>query len=197
MNLSQSEVEYFSDQENWSRGPMYDTWLYFPVGTDLSQIESVIIKAGDLTVWNGVDHPRLLKTIMPVDGLPSVGLVHCTHKPGRLKYPAYSVAIYPPQYERALGQPIDGGTGPLFERWHEMDSERVRKFHEALFRFVDNVAAKIPLVCASINTEDRPFGAAFAIDGSICVSPNVAAILGLVSKPTAVNSYGFFVSVSR
>lgn len=84
--------------------------------------------------------------------------------------------------------------GPDFEKWWHLDPERVRLFHAVLFGLIRNFAQNIPLLGASINTEDRGFARPYTLDGSICVSPNVARILRLDATPIQ-SSYGFFVSV--
>jgi len=154
------------------------------------------MKAGRLRIWTGVEHPRLLKTIMHIDGLPAVGLVHAYNRPkGRAKNLAsYCVAIYPPQYARALGGPVEGERGPEYEKWKFLDPDRVRRFHQALFGMIQNLAKEIPVVSASINTEDRPFAHPYTCDGSFCISPNVAQIMRL-NATSLTEGCGFFVSV--
>lgn len=175
---------------------MYDVWLYFSTEHNSDNLESALIDAAKLSVWTGVEHPRLLKTILQIDGLVAVGLVHCYRRPfaPTQDFAAYSLAIYPPHYVRALGGPISGVKGPNFEKWEYLDPERVRLFHKALFGLIRKFADTVPIFGASINTEDRGFAQPYCRDGSICVSPNVARILGLDAKPLP-NSHSMFVSV--
>jgi hypothetical protein len=85
----------FSDQNNWNSGPMYDTFVYFAADVDPGFVESRVLRAGNLSVWSKVEKPQMLKTILEIEGLPPVGLVHCYHAAKREQpFACYSVAIY-------------------------------------------------------------------------------------------------------
>jgi hypothetical protein len=198
--LSDEEIQFFSDARNWGYGPMYEVWMYFSAKTDITVIESIIFEEGNLIPWHGVG-PQAVKSILRIDGLPSVGLVHNSlpkrdavgKNPAR-SYPCHNVAIYPPQCKRALGAQIKTGLSDL-ENWDEMDPVRVRIFHTALFQLIRSVSKKVKLISASINTEDRGMQSPYTYDGSVCISPALPPILRVEAK-CLPDSYGYFVSVS-
>lgn len=196
--LSATDLEFFGNQSNWKSGPMYEVWLYGTKNTTPEQMESAIFEAGNLTIWEGVERPRMLKSIMAIKRLPPVGLVHSSHRGWKCSYfPSYSLAIYPEHYIRALGMPIQGrGKDCESEQWHEMNPDKVSLFHEAIFSLINEVSNRTRLVSSSINTEDRGMMQPYVADGSICLSPNVADVLGLKSIPIPY-SYGYFVSISH
>ncbi len=199
--LSDEDIQFFSKAENWRYGPMYDVWMYFRPEIDMALVESIIFEEGKLIPWHG-EGPELVKSILRIDGLPSIGLVHGSlpkrdavgRNLGR-PFPCYSVAIYPPHCERALGAQINPDTSDL-EDWHQMDPVRVRLFHIALFRLIRAVSNRISIISASINTEDRGMRLPYAYDGSVCISPALPPILDIEAKPLP-DSHGYFVSVDR
>lgn len=176
---------------------MYDVCIYFSAAVDPGFVETTLFQKVNLAVWDKVQHPGKLKSILEIEGLPPVGLCHW-YRPANAErqFACYSLAIYPPHYNRALGGLINGVAGVSHERWHELETWRVRSFHEALFQIVLRMKESIPLVAASINTEDRGFARPYVDDGAICVSPNVAEVLGYTSKPL-LNSHGYFVSIGH
>lgn len=196
MDLTQADIDFFTAQENWSGGPMYEICLYISREYDSGYVLSAVRESADLSVWDESGSPKCFKTILPISGLVPVGLVHSylhAQRPFR-EFAVYSLSIYPPQCHRALGGFIHGEEGLEFENWPNLDTEKVRLFHSALFSLVHNFARKVPLVGASINTEDRGMAHPYTTDGSICISPNVAQILGL--KAVSIEgSCGFFVGV--
>jgi hypothetical protein len=195
--FSADDTQFFSDPLNWRYGPMYDTCLYFQRGTNLADIEPVIFEAG--RQWQGAG-PELLKSILHIEGLPSVGLVHSKRSErliagskNKYTFPSYCVAIYPPHYERALGLGICA-YGTDQETWDKMDPMKVRLFHEALFQLIRGVHRHHPILSVSINTEDRGMALPYTRDGSICISPNLPPILGVKANSLS-NACGYFVSI--
>jgi hypothetical protein len=183
--LSSTDQEFFSDWHNWSTGPMYQVHMYFQPGTELDIIERAIFATGNPIHWPGAG-PRFVKSILRIEGLPSVGLVHnpITYN----AFPTYCLSIYPPQYKRALGANIQTRTG---ENWTSIAPSKIKLFHEALFHLIREVNAQVPIISASINTEDVGMMAPYTSDGSICISPNLVPILEMKATELT-DSFGFF-----
>ena len=66
MQLSNLDIEFFSSPLNWQSGPMYEVNLYIPSDTAPARIESTVFDAGNLTAWEGVERPPLLKSLMQI-----------------------------------------------------------------------------------------------------------------------------------
>jgi hypothetical protein len=198
-NLSCQEKCFFCELHNWGFGPMYEVWMYFRRGSNLDRVEALVFDYDRLLRWDGVG-PQSRKSILFIDGLPSVGLVHCKEEerpipgePNMKSFPAYSLAIYPPQYERCLGKSIHHPDSDNVELWHLMEPWRVRRFHEALFGLIAYVSRYEVLLSSSINTEDRGMALPYAFDGSVCLSPALPEILGVQSRPLEY-AYDYFVA---
>jgi hypothetical protein len=195
MILSTDDIEFFSSQDNWGYGPMYDLCMYLPKETSAEEIESTVFAARQLTRWDGVPHPKLLKSLMIIEGLAIVGLVHSSRKASdKRDFCTYELSIYPRQYSRALGMPICNRQD-WSENWGKMEPFRVALFHGALFRIVEDVAAKFSLLSASINIEDCGMALPYLRDGSVCLSPQVAEALNFKSAPIP-GAPAYFVSAS-
>jgi hypothetical protein len=175
---------------------MYDVAFYLRPEQERGPVEAAVIDIGALTVWTGVEHPRLLKTIFQMPRLPPVSLVHHYRaaKPPNKDFAVYSVSIYPEHYIRALGGPFEQWQGGTKERWHRLDARRVRLFHNALFGLIRGVAKRIPVLSVAIHTEDKPMALPYVRDGSICISPHVARIIG-ADATELEDASGYFVSV--
>lgn len=171
---------------------MYEMWIYFERGTDLSRVETEVIRSGHLQKWKGAK-PKLLKTILNIKDSPGVGLIH--HKINQSKtfpYPAYTFAIYPPHYERLLGMKITERCD--VENWDQMEEYRVRNFHEALFDLLRKLRETCGFISVSINTEDRGMRRPYTEDGSVCISPLLGQVLKLPARALP-NSHGYFAAV--
>lgn len=197
MKLTEADLQFFSKRDSWTCGPMYDTVIFFKPGARLDGLEQLISEIDFLKAWDGAG-PSLKKSIMMIDELGPVGLVqHPIHESKFRKYPGYSFSIYPPHYERVLGMSIVANSdSDKDENWHKMELLKVQLFHMALFHLVAKVNSHIEVLSTCINTEDRGFAMPYTYNGSICISPNLAAVLALECTEIP-HSYGFFTEVSN
>jgi hypothetical protein len=191
--LTEDDKTYFSNSSNWRLVPMYELNLFLHHEAKLDVVHRIALKAGNFIQWEGFPEGAI-KTIARFDGLPSVGLIHTWLDCGEtFSYNIYSIKMYQEHCKRALGMTIN-----TYERdeenWNRMEQSKVRLFHAGLFGVIREVNARIEIISASINTENRGMMSPLTRDGSVCISPKLPPILGINSKPIG-DGEDYFVKV--
>jgi hypothetical protein len=144
MDLSDEDIQFFSDEENWMSGPTYDLALTVAT-TDLKALQEAISSFPDLLPWK----PReewSRSILLPRDGFfKPVGLFHVHRVRDALV--SYRLVIYPPSMTYVCG----------LEIWQHPKTEAnilaLRELHYSLLELVRWINVHVPVLRSSVFDE--------------------------------------------
>jgi hypothetical protein len=144
MNLSDENIQFFSNEENWMSGPTYDLDLTVAV-TDLKALEDAISSFPDLLPWKSREE-RSRSILPPRDAsFRPVGLFH-VHRV-RDAFVSYRLVIYPPSMTYVCG----------LEIWQNPKTEAnilaLRELHDSLLELVRWINLRVPVLRSSVFDE--------------------------------------------
>ena len=180
--LTAEDLEFFSAPRNWGGGPMYELRLFYPPEFPKLSIEEALFQFGGLIRWQPEPDPkpRLYKSVYQIEGVPSVGFVHC-YRQISVVSSEYSLAIYPPQYRRAVGDCLDENSWDVGRQYSEL--AQLAKLHDAFFLLIARMKMETPMLCASICPEFWGSIDPVRCGTSICISRALASILNVDAMP--------------
>ncbi|MBP9090640.1 hypothetical protein KBI23_06385 [bacterium] len=185
--VTPADIDFFSDPLNWRGGPMYEVRLVYPPEYPKASITEAIFEFGGLVPWQPKPDPlpKLFKSILHIEELPSAGLVHHHHDLS-VKSAEYTLAVYQRQFQRIVGE-------ELGESWASMDLKRLVKLHDALFLLIHTMNRETPVLCASICSEIWGHVEPINCGHSICISKKLAKTLSIPGNP--VRDLDYFVAI--
>jgi hypothetical protein len=144
VNLSDENIQFFSDEENWMFGPTYDLDLTV-AATDVKALEAAILTFPDLLPWKAREE-RSRSILLPRDAsFRPAGLFHVHRVRDGLV--SYRLVIYPPSMTYVCG----------LEIWQNPKTETnilaLRELHHSLLELLRWINLRVPVLRASVFDE--------------------------------------------
>jgi hypothetical protein len=144
MNLSDEDIQFFSNEENWMAGPTYDLDLTV-AASDLKALQEAVSSFPDMVVWQPREEwSRSILRSRDASFRP-VGLFHVHRVRDGLV--SYRLVIYPPSMTYVCG----------LEIWQNPKTEAnilaLRELHDSLLELVRWINLRVPVLRSSVFDE--------------------------------------------
>lgn len=150
LNLSEEYKRYYSAEENWQGGPIFELTMSFAPEARAEDVYRFLLDRFSLLEWDKVfAESTLVRSIMPVTEDAHVGVVHYGYTSRKEPpYVHYDIGIRPPQMDRLLGEfPVPGA------QWTNLDKTTFKVLLELFVEIARAVHREFPLEYATINDE--------------------------------------------
>lgn len=177
-NLNAEEIAYFSDEDNWRSRRGYELRFIFPAEYPRASFGLALLEFSGLISWDSQpDNPNRVRSILPVNGLPKIGLQQ-SYGDINTELTECTLYISSKHFARTVGKCTE-------DKIQTMDRIRLAALHEALFSLAHTVSAEAPVLNATICFEDWGWLLPTESGKSISIPTKIASVLNLSRRPIA------------
>ena len=175
-NFTVEDIAYFSDDNNWTGGRGYELRFIFPAEYPRESFGETLLQfSGLIPLESQPDNPHRLRSILPLNDLPKVGLIQ-SYGDINADLSECTLFIGAKQFARTIGSHTD-------DRIQTMDRIRLSNLHVALFAVAHAVSMEAPVLNATICFEDWGWLLPTESQKSISISTKIAKLLELAHTP--------------
>lgn len=175
-NITDDDVSYFSNNDNWIGGREYELRFIFPIDYPRASFTETLHQfSGLVHLQSQPENSKRMRSLMPMKGLPSVGLSH-HYGDINSELSECTLSISAKQFARTVLSETE-------DKACTMDRNRLFTLHEALFALSHAVSLEAPVQNATICFEDWGWLLPAESGRSISISTKIAKVLKLTHTP--------------